>query len=188
MSTTPGGPGVYDAGVNNEQDLQRLTLVEVLEDAALSPLTPKRQLFARNYLDNGFNGAKAARDAGYSQNCADREAYKLLRNPEVKRAILELAELVDSADPALGAAAIRQTLGEIRRNGSESGRLRAAELLGKVYGMFERGQPSQHLHLHADMPMKEREALLARARLRGRRLEDVPPDERARWEGTPEQG
>ena len=68
-------------------------------------------------------------------------------------------------------------MAEIRRNGTERGRLRAAELFGKHYGMFEKRPPAEHLHLHAEMSEKEREALAERAARRGRRFEEEPPVE-----------
>ena len=55
------------------------------------------------------------------------------------------------SDPALIGASVRQTLGEIRRNGSESGRLRAAELLGRASGLFDTRPPAPHLHLQAEI-------------------------------------
>lgn len=33
----------------------------------IKPLTIKQELFIRYYLTNGFNGAQAARDAGYKK-------------------------------------------------------------------------------------------------------------------------
>ena len=52
------------------------TALTASERSAFQALTPKRQLFVQNYLSNGFNGSRAARDAGYSRASTDQEAYR----------------------------------------------------------------------------------------------------------------
>ena len=47
----------------------------------------KYRLFAENYLSNGYNGTKAALDAGYSKTSASAEAHRLLRTDKVKKLI-----------------------------------------------------------------------------------------------------
>lgn len=54
-------------------------------------LTEKQKKFAREYLKD-FNGARAARDAGYSKKTADRIASENLRKPEVVEYLNELQE------------------------------------------------------------------------------------------------
>lgn len=43
--------------------------------------TPKQKLFCENYIDNGFNATKAARDAGYSEQTAKSMAAENLAKP-----------------------------------------------------------------------------------------------------------
>lgn len=50
-------------------------------------LTPKQKLFVANYLANGFNASKAARDAGYSERSAHVLAQETLQIPKVAEAI-----------------------------------------------------------------------------------------------------
>ena len=46
----------------------------------VNPLKPKQQAFVDHYLTCGFNGAKAARLAGYSPKRAKQTAYDLLHD------------------------------------------------------------------------------------------------------------
>lgn len=50
----------------------------------VSELTLKQRLFCQHYLKNGYNGTRAAIDAGYSENCAQEIATENLRKPLVK--------------------------------------------------------------------------------------------------------
>lgn len=54
---------------------------------ALAELTDQQALFVRHYVSNGYQGAKAARDAGYAEDRANRTAYDLRRHPKVKRVL-----------------------------------------------------------------------------------------------------
>jgi hypothetical protein len=63
---------------------------ELAEDAAaatLGALPPRRQAFVIYYCSNGFRGAKAARDAGYSEHTARSIAHELLTFPDVQAAV-----------------------------------------------------------------------------------------------------
>jgi hypothetical protein len=53
-------------------------------------LTPKQERFVSEYLKD-LNGAAAAVRAGYSPKTADRQAYALLRKPEISK-VLAAAE------------------------------------------------------------------------------------------------
>ena len=50
-------------------------------------LTSKQKLFLQFYLTNGYNGTKAAIDAGYSEDSAKQIAYENLTKPYLKRLI-----------------------------------------------------------------------------------------------------
>ena len=53
-------------------------------------LTDRQAAFVRHYVGTArFNGAEAARAAGYAPKYADRQAYQLLENPRVRAAIEE---------------------------------------------------------------------------------------------------
>lgn len=52
-------------------------------------LTGKKLSFAINYAIHE-NGARACRDAGYSEKTANRKAYQLLQDPEIKAEIDKL--------------------------------------------------------------------------------------------------
>ena len=58
------------------------------KNAKEKPLTPRREKFAHNYVDNGGNGKKAAEDAGFAKGAsAEVEASRLLRNAKVQEII-----------------------------------------------------------------------------------------------------
>lgn len=47
-------------------------------------LTELQQKFIENYLTNGFNLSRAAKDAGYADSTAETRAWELLANPRIK--------------------------------------------------------------------------------------------------------
>ena len=71
-------------------------------------LRPQQQAFVNNYLDNGFNGTRAAIDAGYSKRSAAEQSSYLLRSPKVAQAIDKGLE-----DAGISRAKIKVALGEI---------------------------------------------------------------------------
>lgn len=124
----------------------------------MSKLTEKQKRFADLYIETG-NGADSYRSAGYSvksDNAAAVEASKLLRNPKVKSyidrliaekdekriakqdEILEFLTNVlrgkESEEIPLGLGMGEQRLVQKELDGKE--RIKAAELLGKRYGMW----------------------------------------------------
>lgn len=52
-------------------------------------LPPKEHIFCQEYIID-FNGARAARTAGYSEKTADKQAYQLLEKPRVHAEITRL--------------------------------------------------------------------------------------------------
>lgn len=54
----------------------------------------REDLFAKEYVANGRNGAKAAETAGYSKTSARRQAVRMLEKPSVKEKINALTEAV----------------------------------------------------------------------------------------------
>ncbi len=67
----------------------------------VKPLTKRQEVFVSEYL-SCFNGAEAARRAGYSEKNARDTASDLLANPDISRRIqARLVEVHMSADEAL---------------------------------------------------------------------------------------
>lgn len=125
----------------------------------MAKMTDKMQRFCEEYLID-LNGKQAAIRAGYAPKRAGERAYRLLRQPEVMEYVRERMEsknneLIASQDEVLqyltrvmrgesqsteivvegcgeGISAARTMLKEP----SEKDRLRAAELLGKRYGIY----------------------------------------------------
>lgn len=60
-------------------------------------LTTKQRRFADRYLIH-FNGARAAREAGYSTRYADRIAYQNLRKVEIREYLDERLRSLMAAD------------------------------------------------------------------------------------------
>ena len=117
-------------------------------------MTSKQETFVDAYILNGGNSAAAARSAGYSLNSSKVTGAKLMKRPEIRAAIdTRLDELKSerTADVKELLEFLTSTLrGEIEEvlvvpSGKKvkvpcncSARLRAAETLCKIYGLFRR--------------------------------------------------
>ena len=125
----------------------------------MSKLTPRQKRFITEYLVD-FNGAQAARRAGYSPKSANREAVRLLSKATIKNAIKEKREEIQNENIATAKDVeeflSKAMLGEVdeevllnvftgdgvsevtshRRELSGKDRLKAANLLGKRYALF----------------------------------------------------
>ncbi len=119
-------------------------------------MTPRQARFAEEYLVD-LNATQAALRAGYSPSTARAQGYRLLRNPQVARAIERamaersrrtgieadwvLARLKAVAQRCLAAEPVRdrkgQATGEYRFDAK--GAIKALELMGKHLGMFQAG-------------------------------------------------
>lgn len=119
-------------------------------------LTKKQRRFADEYLVD-CNGTKAAIRAGYSPKTANEQAAKLMSNPKIKTYISEKLEelsserLSDAQEVLEYLTAVmrgQHTEEILRLDGggvqvadhiqvSARDRIRAAELIGKRYGMFK---------------------------------------------------
>lgn len=122
-------------------------------------MNERRKRFAIAYVDTG-NIVEAAEVAGYSKNYAEKQAYKLLGDADVKAFVDELLEEIKSKKIAK-AEEVLEYLTAVMRGKSESEivvvegdglgcssaakinkapdekeRLKAAELLGKRYRLF----------------------------------------------------
>ena len=106
-----------------------------------SDLSPKKKRFCELYVVD-FNGAKAARDAGYSVATADKKACNLLAEPPVKAYITELKaeqkkRCVISSDYVI--EKIKGVVDNCSQDDNYAPQyvLKGAELLGKIIGIFE---------------------------------------------------
>jgi len=92
-------------------------------------------MFAKEYVRLGV-GTTAAKNAGYAKNSAYNEANRLLKNDEVLAEIDRIRAKAERAD-TVSRAYVVAGLQDIAENGeTESGRLRALELLGKSIRLF----------------------------------------------------
>lgn len=119
-------------------------------------LTKKQRRFADEYLVD-CNGTKAAIRAGYSRKTANEQAAKLMKNKKIKAYISEKLEEL-SSERIAKAQEVMEYLTSVMRgeytepimrlvgNGvqmldiidvSAKDRIRAAELLGRRYGLFK---------------------------------------------------
>ena len=118
-------------------------------------LTDKQKRFIQEYLIR-LNATEAARKAGYSEKVASAIGFENLKKPKIKEAIAEVLSAVSSEKTAsieeilefltavMRGEHTEETLifvgnGEqklINKQVSAKERLKAAELLGKRYGLF----------------------------------------------------
>lgn len=118
-------------------------------------LTDKQKRFIQEYLIC-LNATEAARKAGYSEKVASAIGFENLKKPKIKEAIAEVLSAVSSEKTAsieeilefltavMRGEHTEETLifvgnGEqklINKQVSAKERLKAAELLGKRYGLF----------------------------------------------------
>ena len=107
-------------------------------------MTPKQHQFAREVV-LGKSQADAYRSAyntaGMNDNSIRREASRLMDNPNVATTVVELQQKADAAvvqERIASREEVLQTLTGYMHSGEprDSVRLRAAELMGKHYGLF----------------------------------------------------
>lgn len=117
-------------------------------------MTSKQESFVDAYILNNGNAAAACRSAGYSANCSNVTGAKLLSRSEIRNAIDNRLDELKSERTA-DAREILETLTAIMRGEvvdevvTNSGkivrvkvncasRLKAADTLCKIYGLFRR--------------------------------------------------
>lgn len=99
-------------------------------------LTTKEQLFVMEYLACS-SGAEAARRAGYSENAAKEIAYENLTKPHIKDAIEQKrTEQLGDIESRTDWLVNRLTAEATDETNGESTRVRALEVLGKVFGSY----------------------------------------------------
>lgn len=99
-------------------------------------MTEKQKRFCDEYLVD-YNATQAAVRAGYSAKSAYSIGEENLRKPEIKTYIDERLEQLHNERTAT-AAEVMEFLTEVMRDEGEGSvsRLKAAELLGKRFGLF----------------------------------------------------
>lgn len=99
-------------------------------------LTHRQERFIVEYLEC-LNGAEAARRAGYSEHTARQMANENLSKPYIATAITEKRnEIMKDSEDKVGWLIERLTAEAIDDENGESTRVRALEVLGKVFGAF----------------------------------------------------
>ena len=100
------------------------------------PLTDRQERFVVEYLACA-NGAEAARRAGYSEHTAKEISSENLTKPNVKAAITaKRSQLMSDTEDKVGWLVDRLTAEATDGDNNDSTRVRALEILGKVYGAF----------------------------------------------------
>lgn len=103
----------------------------------IEKLTPKQQRFCEEYIID-LNATQAAIRAGYSEKCARVSAAKMLTKANIQEKIAELIE-ERSKRTDITADKVIEQLGNIAFNCTNvSAQLKALELLGKHFGLFDR--------------------------------------------------
>lgn len=106
-------------------------------------LTPKQRAFADYYIECG-NATTAAKRAGYSEKTAYRTGADNLKKPQILKYIEERTRAADKKRVASGDEVLKYLTAVMRGeekdqfelDASLQDRTRAAELLGKRYGLF----------------------------------------------------
>lgn len=103
------------------------------------PLTMKQQLFVEAYFASNYNGAEAAKRAGYTGNNLNRIACQQLARPNVRAAIDELAQKKIKEISLTEEYVLRKlvrTIEKAEQDNNLSAVLRGIELAAKNLGML----------------------------------------------------
>ena len=99
-------------------------------------LTDRQERFIVSYLAT-LNGAEAARQAGYSERTARQMANENLSKPYIKDAIdQKRSEIMKQEEDKVGWLIERLTAEATDDENGDSTRVRALEVLGKVFGAY----------------------------------------------------
>ena len=118
--------------------MAKFELVDVESSRPKRPLTPKQDMFVREYLID-LNATQAAIRAGYSSKTAEEQGYQLLRKTSVHAAIQagmdkRAQKATITADEIL--ANIKRLAMKAEDMDDTGNALRANELLGKHLKLF----------------------------------------------------
>lgn len=106
-------------------------------------IVPQRELFIEEYLID-FNGKNAAIRAGYSEDTAKVQASRMLAEPNIQAEVQKRLEArrLESKGRAQKVIDDLHTIAD--RAARDSDKIRANELLGKHYGLFN--EKIEHTH------------------------------------------
>lgn len=132
------------------------TGVVVQGDKMTSDLTAKERLFVEAYCGNGFNGTKAAIEAGYSERTARSKASQLLTKVNVQDYIQSfMGEATQQA--LISTVDVVNGLYDIAQHGkNESARVSAYRALADYTGGFDKNKQSVD-HSSSDGSMSNRD-------------------------------
>lgn len=115
---------------------ERINLKKEKRVLDVSPTILQKNLAENIILNERIKRYKTLREllmaSGYSETSANTEPGKLIQNPGVQKALINLGFSEDSA---------KAVVGEILINGTEQNRLKAAEMVFKVHGTYA---PEKH--------------------------------------------
>lgn len=78
-------PSIRKQKVFKDKNLPPAIVEEV--DTLRSQMSDQQRAFVDAYLSNGFNGRRAAIDAGYSEACAYQQSSRLLKYADIRRVV-----------------------------------------------------------------------------------------------------
>ena len=131
-------------------------------------LTVRERRFVNAYAQHG-NATRAYKEAGYTvknDNVAGREGHALKNKPKLQQALSERIEYLSLHNATMGKGEVVEEISRIAwsEDSSEAARLKALEMLGKIYGVFNPERQQQEtsitINLTGDMPDKPTATLL----------------------------
>ena len=151
-------------------------LEELIEKTPLSEpfhpknekLTVRERRFVNAYAQHG-NATQAYKDAGYTvknDNVAGREGHALKNKPKIQQALAERIEYLALHNATMSKGEVVEEISKVAwsDDSSEAARLKALEMLGKIYGIFNPERQQQEtsitINLTGDRGTKPTMALL----------------------------
>ena len=140
----------------------------ITEQPKSEQLTVRERRFVNAYAQHG-NATQAYKDAGYKvkdDNNAAREGSNLKNKPKIQQALTERIEYLSMHSAQMNSLEVAEEISKIAwdAKSSEAARLKALEMLGKIYGMFNPERQQQEtsitINLTGDMPDKPTATLL----------------------------
>ena len=131
-------------------------------------LTVRERRFVNAYAQHG-NATRAYKEAGYTvknDNVAGKEGNFLKNKPKIQQALSERIEYLSLHSATMGKGEVVEEISRIAwsEDSSEAARLKALEMLGKIYGVFNPERQQQEtsitINLTGDMPDKPTATLL----------------------------
>lgn len=129
--------------------------------AVFRDLNERQKTFVNEYVNNGFNGTKAALAAGYSEKAAGQTAHRMLNTGKIKQAINFLKER-STVKTSLTTNYVIEKLMNIADNSrSDSSKVAALRLLGMYLGMWGDGTSNVNVQVINNPQEQARDVLAA---------------------------